>query len=388
MRAEQHEDKGAQRQHVVRDNEIFDALNIADGGNRDVRKHIEAKRARQAQQHEQNGGYGDSTAAPHAEFVHRPAYEILEHGDNRGKSREAHEHEEKRSPYIAQRHFREYGGKSNEHERGTRIGRDAIREACGENDEARKNGNDSVERRNRNGLARQAALAANVATEDFHCGNAERQREERLSHCGVDRLAKRRPLLSRRIASKQLAEIGNKVKRDALARSRQGNRANAQRNHDDKERGHHDFRNALDAFLQAQAAHEKTDEHNDDHPPDELRGVGQHARKRRSDRIGIGRGKLARSHFGNVREHPARNRRVKHEQHVAADLAPPRKPVETAIRFQNVIRKRTALLARAAHGKFHNHNGQTKNHEEDEVQQHECSAAVLADDIGKTPNIA
>ena len=67
------------------------------------------------------------------------------HGEH---EHEAHEHEEKRSPYIAQRHFREYGGKGNEHERGARIGCDAIREACGENDEARKNGNDGVERRN------------------------------------------------------------------------------------------------------------------------------------------------------------------------------------------------------------------------------------------------
>ena len=30
LRAEQHEDKSAQRQHIVRDDEVLDALNIAD----------------------------------------------------------------------------------------------------------------------------------------------------------------------------------------------------------------------------------------------------------------------------------------------------------------------------------------------------------------------
>ena len=47
-----------------------------------------------------------------------------------------------------------------------------------------------------------------------------------------------------------------------------------------------------------------------------------------------------------------------------------------------------ALLSGAAYRKFHGQNRHAHDQQEEQIQQHECAAAVLADHIGELPDVA
>ena len=59
-----------------------------------------------------------------------------------------------------------------------------------------------------------------------------------------------------------------------------------------------------------------------------------------------------------------------------------------ALRLEYVERLRDAFLARPTDRKFHNHDRQSQQRQEQQIQQHKGCAAVLAGDIRKTPDIA
>ena len=112
----------------------------------------------QAQNDHEHGVDRHGTLAIDTPLIHGKADQILEHSDNGGKRREAHEHEEQRAPDVAERHLAEHYGKRDEHERRTGIGRDVVCKACREDDQARQDGDERVEQRDVDGLAREAAL--------------------------------------------------------------------------------------------------------------------------------------------------------------------------------------------------------------------------------------
>ena len=114
--------------------------------------------ARQRQHEHEHAVEGDRAFARHAPFVHGEADEVLEHRDHRRERRERHEDEEQRAPNVAERHLPEDDRKRDEHERGALIGADAVGEAGGEDDESREYGDNGVQRRHGDGLARQRAL--------------------------------------------------------------------------------------------------------------------------------------------------------------------------------------------------------------------------------------
>ena len=122
---------------------------------------------------------------------------------HRRERRERHEDEEQRAPNVAERHLPEDDRKRDEHERGALIGADAVGEAGGEDDESREYGDDGVQRRHGDGLARQRALLSDVAAEDLHGRDTERKREERLPHGSVNGVAECRHLLGGRAACEQ-----------------------------------------------------------------------------------------------------------------------------------------------------------------------------------------
>ena len=62
--------------------------------------------------------------------------------------------------------------------------------------------------------------------------------------------------------------------------------------------------------------------------------------------------------------------------------------MESTFWFKDVEGLRGALLAGATYGKLHNHNGKSEDDEEHQIQEHECSSAVFAGDVGEAPYIA
>ena len=59
-----------------------------------------------------------------------------------------------------------------------------------------------------------------------------------------------------------------------------------------------------------------------------------------------------------------------------------------ALRLQRIKRHRRTADTRAAHGKLRNHDGQTQDGQEYQLNQHERRATVLTRDIRETPNVA
>ena len=59
-----------------------------------------------------------------------------------------------------------------------------------------------------------------------------------------------------------------------------------------------------------------------------------------------------------------------------------------ARRLQPIERLRRRLLRCAPDRKLHHHDGQAQDDQEDQVDQDECGAAVLAGDVGEAPDVA
>ena len=333
-------------------------MDVTDRRDGHARKNVEAKRARQRQHKHENARDRGSTATGDAPLVDRPADEVLEHGNHRRKRGEAHEHEEQRAPHVAQRHLPKHHRQRHEHKRRPLVRTYTVGKACREDDKARQDGNDGVERGHRDGLAGEAALAPDVGPEDLHRGHAERKREERLPHSGEHRIAERRPLLRWRHAREQAREVGHKVKRDPLPRAWQRHRAHAQHEHNHEQRRHHPLGDTLDALLQAHAAHNRTDHDRHHHPRDKPHRVGEHAREHGRCRLDVRPVEHARRHLRHIGEHPAAHGGVKHHEHRAANVAPPGEPVPRARRLQPVECLRRRLLRRAPDRKLHHHDRQ------------------------------
>ena len=185
-----------------------------------------------------------------------------------------------------------------------------------------------------------------------------------------------------------MTEIRKQIERETFARARQRDGTHAQRDHDDEQCRHHELRHALDAFLDAQRAHDDAHGNRDEHPRHHLGRVRHHRAECRGRRIRNCTVEHARRHLGNVREHPAADGRVKHEQQHRTDVAPPSEPSEILLRGQHVERAGGRSLARTTYGELHHHDRQSQHDQEDEVQDNERRTAILAGDVGKTPDVA
>ena len=176
----------------------------------------------------------------------------------------------------------------------------------------------------------------------------------------------------------------------------QHDRIDGQNHNGHEQARHHDLRHALDAVLQAQANDKKADAANNDHPEQHLERVAEQCRERLlggARRACGSRGaeprELAGCHFERVGDHPAGDGGVEHHQNEIAGEREPFIPMPFgAFGLQNVVASRAAFLARAAHGIFHDQDGQAENHQEHQVEQHKRRAAIFAAYIRETPYVA
>ena len=99
--------------------------------------------------------------------------------------------------------------------------------------------------------------------------------------------------------------------------------------------------------------------------------------------------KIPECHRLKIVQHPARHHRVEHHQHNKPDEGRPAVDMPLLLRLlQPVIQANRAFLAGSAQRKFHRHNGDTHNHQEYKIEQHERAAAILSRDVREAPNVA
>ena len=231
------------------------------------------------------------------------------------------------------------------------------------------------------GLAGQGALLVDVAAEDGHGADAEAQSEERLPHGGIDGLPD--------AVLEHLAEVGLQIEQDAFFGPRQGDGADHQKDHDDKQATHHDFGNALDAPLQSHGTDEEPGEDRNGHPADLIKRIAERPAEERADLLGRKARKLARAHVPAVGQHPPGDGRIEHHQHVTADDAPVAVQMpERPLGFQLAERQADALLGGPAHGELHHHNGKAENDEKNEIDEDESRPTVGSGDEGEAPDVA
>ena len=119
----------------------------------------------------------------------------------------------------------EHVGQRHEDQARPGVRADAVGEAGREDDQARRDGDDGVERRDDDRLARQGAVASDVAAEDRHAADAQAEGEERLPHGGVDAVPK--PVRH------EVFKIRIQVEVQALLRPGQGHGPDGQGDHDE-----------------------------------------------------------------------------------------------------------------------------------------------------------
>ena len=384
MRAEKQQQQAAEGQQVVGHDEVLNALDVADAGHHDAGKHVEAQQTRQAQEEKQNAIDRAGLLAGRAPLVHREAHDVLEDGHHGAKRGKAHEQEEKRAPKLAEWHLLENAGKRDEHQARAAARLDAKGEASGEDDETGHEGDEGIDAGNAHGLARKRAVLAQVAAENQHAARTDGQREERLAHGGVHGVHGVAQTLA-----EELVKVGQQVEGEAVHAAGQGDRAHAQHEHDDEQRAHHDLRDALHAFLQAQAANKHAQYYNDGHVHEHLTGTGEQrvedlaALFRRDARELPG---CALHHEG---EHPAGNGGVEHHEQVVTDQAEPLDAVPFgALGLERVVAAGDALLAGATGGELHHQDRQAEDEKEHQVHKDERAATVLTGDIGEAPDVA
>ena len=114
-------------------------------------------------------------------------------------------------------------------------------------------------------------------------------------------------------------EVRFQVKGDAFAGAGEETAMNGQNGDEYEEQGHHDFGDALQAFLYAEAAADQSKDDDDGHPDDALAGTGGHGVVGPLDLVlRHAAEEVDLQKFNAVGEHPARYRGVVHHQQVVA----------------------------------------------------------------------
>ena len=196
-----------------------------------VYRRCEAEDARHRQDADKQRGRGTCAAPAESEIVHDAGDDVLEDGEHRGQRGEAHEREEERAPEPSGRHRVEDVGQRDEDESRTLRGFDSKREARGDDDKARQDRDERVERSDVHRLSEELVPAPDVAAEDGHRADAQRQREERLVH-----------RLDEHIADAylpDLCEVGHEVERHALPGAWQEDAAHGEDKNERDQHAHH-----------------------------------------------------------------------------------------------------------------------------------------------------
>ena len=348
----------------------------------EVAPDVVAEHAGKTQEHQQHAIDENGFLAAPAKCIHTDGQNVFKHRQHRGHAREHHEEEEQRAPEAAARHVDKHLRQRDEEEGGAIVGRNAVGEACGEDDRTGHERNEGVERADADGLTGEGVVIGHVAAEDLHRRNAEREREEGLIHRIGDEAAQ--------TVFTDGIEGGEQIELHALCRAGKRQAVNGENENEREQRNHHDLGYALKALLQTQRTDDKADDDDGDRQNAHFNRIGQ--------QLAEHGGRVLRRHAvvelagqepAKIAHHPAGNRRVVHHQEVAADQAEP--AVDVPLRlglFERLVGEDRALAARAADGQLHRQHGNAHDEQAQNVKENKIAAAVFARHIGEAPDIA
>ena len=254
-------------------------------------------------------------------------------------------------------------------------------EARREDDQTGSKCYERIQNRNIDGLAEQRTALADIAAEDGHRADAERQREERLIHRGNDDIGD--------AALLHTAEIRNQIEAQALARAFGHDAVDRQNDHDGQQNDHHHLGNALQTALQTERVDHKADDNDRNHADRHNHRLAEHFRKGCLHLLTGRTDKSAADRQVEVVQHPAAHGGVEHHQQVVADHRQIAVDVPLAARLlERLIRPHRTFLACTADGKFHRHDRQTEDEQEQHIAHDERAAAVLTDHPRELPYVA
>ena len=260
-----------------------------------------------------------------------------------------------------------------------------VGEAGGDDDDTRRDGDKRVEQADVQRLAEKRAVASDVAAEDRHRADAEREREERMVHRLDDHLDDADGLHARKVGD----EIEREPGRAAVLRV-QAQAVHGEDDNEHKEAEHESLRHALNALLETGHADARRGRRHRKHRRRHGQRIAEHTAERRADGGGIEADERAGRHAREVDEHPARDRRVEHhEDDVAEETRDAVQPPHLGLlRRQRRMEAHDRPLGGASGGELHEENRQADQRERDEVKYDEPTAAVLPGDVGETPDVA
>ncbi len=220
------------------------------------------------------------------------------------------------------------------------------------------------------GLSEKRVFLINIAAEDGHAADSERQREEGLVHRGDDD------------RSVDLGKIRDQIEGKTFFRA--GKRQASARKHEqqDEQRAHHIFRYAFQTVLQIEAQNDKSDQDGNKKIGHIDPRIGDHGNK---SEILISAGQ----ELYEIVNDPAGDHGVEGHQCKVADQAEiAERPPFAAFLLQRTVDIKRAGLGGTSHRKFHDHDRQSQHQQADDVHQHEASAAVLSAHPGELPDIS
>ena len=259
-----------------------------------------------------------------------------------------------------------------------------VGEASREDDEACGDGHEGIQDDDAHRLAQQGMLLADVAAEDGHGTDAQTQGEKGLVHGGHQRVHHAHFLHARKVRHEEEAQ--------AFLRAVHEQAVDGQDDHDDEQGDHHDLGHTLQTALQTLGAHEDAQGYHEYHPEGHDAGVCQHLGELPGHLVGVKARQLAGGGHVEIVQHPACHGGVEHHEQIAANEGEKTEPAVDvpllARLFQCLISAHRALTGGAAHRKFHSHDGQAQNDQEDQIKQYECAAAALSGDIREFPDVS
>ena len=219
-------------------------------------------------------------------------------------------------------------------------------------------------------FAHQRTVLADIAAEDRHAAHTDRQGEECLIHGRHDDRAV------------DLGEVRHQIEPQPLRCAGKGQAVQRQHQHQHQQGGHHVLGHAFQPALQVEAEqYERRHDYHKQIGHIDFR-VGDHLRKAE---IGVATGQ----EFDKIVQNPACDNGVKgHQRNVADEAEYAEKPPPLARLFKALVHIDGAGLRCAAHGKLHDHDGQTQHQKTEDVEQHKAAAAVLAAHPREFPDIA
>ena len=385
VRTVEREGDAAKGQDQVRDEEVFEIENAGRAAERvETAPDVEAEDAREREEVEESTGENCRGATRPIEVVDEAGDDVFEDSDDGGKRRARHEDEEERAPETAKRHVVEDVRESRKNKAWTLVGMDAVGKASGDDDEARGDGDERVEDADVEGFAEERAVAADVAAEDRHGTNADREREEGVIHGFGDDLDDADRF--------HTCEVGDEIKGETFESGIMGIKVDGVdgENHNQNEEAQHEpFRNAFDALLESDGADDCRGNSDDSHGDAHGEWVAEHTNKGSADAFWCEARKSAAAHADKVDEHPACDGRIEHHEEEVAEEADDAVDAPGFLGGrQSFVKASDGTLRAAARGEFHEKRGQTDEGERNKIERDKCATAVLPCDVREAPNVA